>query len=43
MNASSEISITLPPRVGRYRVTGLLGRGAMGVVYVMNYRLRSPV
>jgi serine/threonine-protein kinase len=33
MSASSEISVTLPPRVGRYRVTGLLGRGAMGVVY----------
>ena len=34
MNASSEISATLPPRIGRYRVTGLLGRGAMGVVYL---------
>ena len=34
MSASSEISVTLPPRVGRYRVTGLLGRGAMGVVYL---------
>jgi serine/threonine-protein kinase len=34
MSASSEISVTLPPRIGRYRVTGLLGRGAMGVVYL---------
>ncbi len=34
MNTSSEISVTLPPRIGRYRVTGLLGRGAMGVVYL---------
>jgi serine/threonine-protein kinase len=34
MSASSEISVTLPPYVGRYRVTGLLGRGAMGVVYL---------
>ena len=34
MSSSSEISVTLPPRVGRYRVTGLLGRGAMGVVYL---------
>jgi len=33
MSASNEISVTLPPRIGRYRVTGLLGRGAMGVVY----------
>ncbi|MDS4031460.1 MAG: serine/threonine-protein kinase [Candidatus Contendobacter sp.] len=34
MSASGEISATLPPRIGRYRVTGLLGRGAMGVVYL---------
>lgn len=34
MSATGEISVTLPPRVGRYRVTGLLGRGAMGVVYL---------
>jgi serine/threonine-protein kinase len=34
MSASGEISVTLPPRIGRYRVTGLLGRGAMGVVYL---------
>src|SRR5215831_6139415 len=26
-------SMSLPARIGRYRVTGLLGRGAMGVVY----------
>ena len=34
MSASGETSVTLPPRIGRYRVTGLLGRGAMGVVYL---------
>ena len=34
MSASGDTSATLPPRVGRYRVTGLLGRGAMGVVYL---------
>ncbi len=34
MSASGETSVTLPPRVGRYRITGLLGRGAMGVVYL---------
>jgi len=34
MSASGEVSVTLPPRIGRYRVTGLLGRGAMGVVYL---------
>ena len=34
MSASGDISVTLPPRIGRYRVTGLLGRGAMGVVYL---------
>jgi serine/threonine-protein kinase len=34
MSVSGDISVTLPPCVGRYRVTGLLGRGAMGVVYL---------
>lgn len=34
MSASGELSATLPPHIGRYRVTGLLGRGAMGVVYL---------
>jgi len=34
MSESGEISGALPPRVGRYRVTGLLGRGAMGMVYL---------
>ncbi|HOW75957.1 MAG TPA: serine/threonine-protein kinase [Candidatus Competibacteraceae bacterium] len=31
---TSGISSALPLRVGRYRVTGLLGRGAMGMVYL---------
>ena len=31
---TSGISGALPLRVGRYRVTGLLGRGAMGMVYL---------
>ncbi|MCP5449578.1 MAG: serine/threonine protein kinase [Gammaproteobacteria bacterium] len=33
MNDGGDTSATLPPRIGRYRVTGMLGRGAMGVVY----------
>lgn len=31
---TSGISGALPLRIGRYRVTGLLGRGAMGMVYM---------
>ena len=31
---TSGVSGALPLRVGRYRVTGLLGRGAMGMVYL---------
>ncbi len=31
---TSGISGALPLRIGRYRVTGLLGRGAMGMVYL---------
>ena len=34
MSENGEISGALPPRVGRYRVIGLLGRGAMGMVYL---------
>lgn len=34
MSENGEISGALPPRIGRYRVTGLLGRGAMGMVYL---------
>ncbi|MBK7543426.1 MAG: serine/threonine protein kinase [Candidatus Competibacteraceae bacterium] len=31
---SGDISKTRPPRIGRYRLTKTLGRGAMGVVYL---------
>ncbi|MCB1768246.1 MAG: serine/threonine protein kinase, partial [Candidatus Competibacteraceae bacterium] len=34
MSESGEISGALPSRIGRYRVMGLLGRGAMGMVYL---------
>ncbi|KAB2931232.1 MAG: serine/threonine protein kinase [Candidatus Contendobacter sp.] len=34
MTDSGDISGALPPRIGRYRVRGLLGRGAMGMVYL---------
>lgn len=31
---SGDISKTRPPRIGRYRLTKTIGRGAMGVVYL---------
>ncbi|HQC73031.1 MAG TPA: serine/threonine protein kinase, partial [Candidatus Competibacteraceae bacterium] len=34
MSDQPEITTPLPLRIGRYRVTGLLGRGAMGMVYL---------